>query len=209
MIRMREGAGNNGMFCREPCRCDWALSDPVCIPYHDREWGVPVHDDRIHFEFIVLDGFQAGLSWATILRKRKRFRTVFDGFDPVRVARYGEKKIRSLMLDAGIIRNRRKIEAAIGNARAFLEIQESFGSFDSYIWQFTGGKTQINAWKTMDAVPAKTAEAGAMSHDLKKRGFSFVGPTICYAYMQAAGMVLDHLVSCFRYQEILRSIRLL
>ncbi|HHS14278.1 MAG TPA: DNA-3-methyladenine glycosylase I [bacterium] len=187
-------------------RCDWALTDPVCISYHDREWGVPVHDDRVHFEFIVLDGFQAGLSWATILRKRERFRAVFDGLDPVQVAGYGEEKIQLLMQDAGIIRNRLKIEAAVRNARAFLNIQESFGSFDAYIWRFVGGTTRINAWRKTEDIPVKTPEAETMSRDLKQRGFSFAGPTICYATMQAAGLVNDHLMRCFRYEEIVKII---
>lgn len=196
----------HGLYAKERLRCDWALTDPVCIPYHDREWGVPVHDDRKHFEFILLDGFQAGLSWATILRKRERFRVVFDGFDPVRVAEYGGEKVTSLMQDAGIIRNRLKIEAAVRNARAFLAIQEAFGSFDAYIRRFTGGSTIINRWKRMEEVPVKTPEAEAMSRDLKQRGFSFAGPTICYAYMQAAGLVNDHLMHCFRYEEIVKII---
>ena len=182
-------------------RCRWA-SNEWNIPYHDAEWGVPVHDDRLLFEFLILEGAQAGLSWDTILRKRERYRQVFDNFDPHRVARYDAKKVRSLMADAGIIRNRLKIAAAIDNARAFLKVQEEFGSFDKYIWQFVGGKPKRNHWKAHRSLPAKTAESDAMSKDLKKRGFRFVGSTICYAFMQATGMVNDHALTCFRYAEL-------
>lgn len=187
----------------EKTRCPWAQSSGgLCIPYHDTEWGVPLHDDRKLFEFIVLDGFQAGLSWATILKKRDNFRKAFDHFDASKISKYGEKERTRLLNDAGIVRNRQKIDAAIGNAKAFLQVQKEFGTFDKYIWQFTGGKTIINAWKTEADIPVKTTEAEAMSKDLKSRGFKFVGPTICYAFMQAAGMVHDHVVDCFRYAEI-------
>ncbi|MBZ5701161.1 MAG: DNA-3-methyladenine glycosylase I [Acidobacteriia bacterium] len=182
-------------------RCAWARNE-WSIPYHDAEWGVPVHDDRKLFEFLILEGAQAGLSWDTILRKRERYREVFDGFDAEKVARYGERKVQALLKDAGIIRNRMKIAAAIGNARAFLQVQEEFGTFDAYIWRFVNGKPKRNAWKTLQEIPAKAAESDALSKDLKKRGFGFVGSTICYAHMQATGMVNDHLVSCFRYREV-------
>ncbi len=186
----------------EKNRCPWANTDPLYIAYHDEEWGVPLHDDRKLFEFIVLEGAQAGLSWITILRKRENYRHLFDGFDPEKIARYDERKISGLLTDSGIIRNRRKVESAVKNARAFLEIQEKSGSFDRYIWQFTDGKTICNAWQDIAAIPAQTSESEAMSRDMKKRGFSFVGPTICYAFMQATGMVNDHLTGCFRYEEI-------
>lgn len=184
-------------------RCDWAKK-PLEIEYHDNEWGVPVHDDRKLFEFLVLDGFQAGLSWTTILAKRENFRRAFDDFNYEKIAQYEEKKIEALLRDAGIIRNKLKIKAAISNARAFLKVQEEFGSFDRYIWSFTDGKTMVNHWRTMDEVPATSRESDAMSKDLKRRGFNFVGSTICYAFMQAAGMVNDHLVTCFRYKEVVR-----
>lgn len=184
-------------------RCPWA-KNALNIPYHDEEWGVPLHDDRALFEFLILEGAQAGLSWDTILRKRERYREVLDGFDAERVARYGKSKVQALLKDAGIIRNRMKIAAAIGNARAFLKVQEEFGTFDAYIWRFVGGRPKQNAWKTLQQVPAKTAESDALSKDLKKRGFAFVGSTICYAHMQATGMVNDHLVNCFRYREVSR-----
>ena len=179
-------------------RCHWAANQ-WNTPYHDEEWGVPVHDDRLFFEFLILEGAQAGLSWDTILRKRARYRQVFEEFDPQRVARYDGKKVRALLADPGIVRNRLKISAAIGNARAFLKVQREFGSFDTYIWRFVGGKPKRNAWTTRKEVPAKTPESDAMSKDLKKRGFRFVGSTICYAFMQATGMVNDHLTTCFRY----------
>ncbi len=182
-------------------RCSWAKNE-INIPYHDKEWGVPVHDDRLLFEFLVLEGAQAGLSWDTILRKRERFREVFDGFDPEHVARYDKRKIRSLLKDPGIIRNRLKIEAAVANARAFLAVQEQFGSFDSYIWGFVNARRRQNAWKSPKQVPVTTRESDAMSKDLRQRGFRFVGSTICYAHMQATGMVNDHLVSCFRHAEL-------
>ena len=182
-------------------RCHWA-SNERNIPYHDEEWGVPVHEEHRWFEFLILEGAQAGLSWDTILNKRVRYREVFDRFDPAKVARYDKKKVRELLGDAGIIRNRLKIEAAIGNARAFLKVQEELGTFDGYIWRFVGGRPKQNGWKTQKQVPAKTPESDAMSKDLQKRGFRFVGSTICYALMQATGMVNDHLVSCFRYAEL-------
>jgi DNA-3-methyladenine glycosylase I len=180
-------------------RCPWAHND-LSIRYHDEEWGAPQHDDRRLFEFIILEGAQAGLSWDTILAKRDRYREVFDRFDPARVATYGTRKVASLMADAGIVRNRLKIASAISNARAFLAMQAEFGTFDAYIWSFVGGKPKINRWKRMSDVPARTAESDAMSKDLKKRGFRFVGSTICYAFMQAVGMVNDHLVTCCRYR---------
>jgi DNA-3-methyladenine glycosylase I len=182
-------------------RCHWA-SNELNIAYHDKEWGVPVHDEHTWFEFLILEGAQAGLSWDIILKKRARYREVFDGFDPEKVARYDKKKVRELLADAGIVRNKLKIAAAIGNARAFLKVQEEFGTFDAYIWRFVGGTPKQNAWKTHRKLPAKTAESDALSKDLKKRGFRFVGSTICYALMQATGMVNDHLVSCFRYEDL-------
>ena len=183
-------------------RCVWPGTDPLYVAYHDREWGVPVHDDRLLFEFLVLEGAQAGLSWITVLRKREAYRAAFDGFDPERVARYDGRKVRRLLADAGIIRNRQKIEAAIANARAFLEVQGEFGSFDRYVWRFVGGRPKRNAWRTPDQIPAVTPQAESMSRDLKSRGFRFVGPTICYALMQATGLVNDHVVRCFRYREV-------
>ena len=172
--------------------------------YHDEEWGVPVHDDRKHYEFLVLDGAQAGLSWRTVLHKRDAYRRAFAGFDPAKVARFDGRKVRSLLADPGIVRNRLKVEGAIKNARAFLEIQEEAGSFDAYIWRFVEGRTLHNAWPTSKKVPATSAESDAMSRDLKQRGFTFVGSTICYAYMQAAGMVNDHVVDCFRHRQLRR-----
>jgi DNA-3-methyladenine glycosylase I len=182
-------------------RCRWATSE-LNIPYHDEEWGVPLHDDRGLFELLILEGAQAGLSWDTVLMKRARYREVFEGFDVAKVARYDKKKVRALLKDAGIIRNRLKIAATISNAQAFLKVQEEFGTFDKYIWQFVGGAPKQNAWKTHKRLPAKTAESDAMSKDLQKRGFRFVGSTICYAFMQATGMVNDHLVGCYRYAEL-------
>ena len=184
-------------------RCPWAGND-LSIRYHDEEWGVPVHDDQRLFEFLILEGAQAGLSWNTILAKRDRYREVFDGFDPARVATYGSRKIASLLADAGIVRNRLKIASAVDNARAFLAVQAEFGTFDAYIWSFVGGKPKINRWKRMSDVPARTAESDAMSKALKKRGFRFVGSTICYAFMQAVGMVNDHLVTCPRHTDLAR-----
>ena len=183
-------------------RCAWAESDPLTIQYHDCEWGVPVHDDRKLFEFLVLDGAQAGLSWLTILKKRSNYRKAFDHFDPHKVAAYDAHKVGRLLCDRGIVRNRLKIEAAVHNARGFISVQAQYGSFDRYIWQFTGGKTRKNAWKTVAEIPAFSKESQAMSTDLKRRGFRFVGPTICYAFMQAAGMVNDHVIRCFRYHEV-------
>lgn len=182
-------------------RCTWATTD-LTIPYHDNEWGRPVHDDRVFFEFLTLEGAQAGLSWDTILKKRSRYREVFGGFNVAKIARYDRKKVRELLKDPGIIRNKLKISATIANAQAFLKVQEEFGSFDEYIWRFAGGKPKQNAWKTHKRLPAKTAESDAMSKDLQKRGFRFVGSTICYAFMQATGMVNDHVVDCFRYGEV-------
>jgi DNA-3-methyladenine glycosylase I len=180
-------------------RCPWPSDDPLMIAYHDEEWGVPLHDDRKLFEFMVLDCFQAGLSWRTVLHKRENFRKAFDGFDYRKIAKYDEKKFDSLMLDAGIIRNKAKIRGTIQNARAFLQVQKAFGSFDAFIWSFTSGKTIMNRWKDLSELPAKTELSDKMSKELVKRGFKFVGSTICYAFMQAIGMVNDHLVSCFRY----------
>ena len=182
-------------------RCVWAVSDQA-IAYHDREWGVPVHDDRVLFEFLILEGAQAGLSWETILRKRDRYREIFDHFDPVIVAAYGEEDTARLLADPGIVRNRLKISSAIGNARAFLAVQEEFGGFDPYIRRFVAGTPIRNPWSGSASVPARTAESDAMSKDLKRRGFSFVGTTICYAFMQATGLVNDHAVECFRYAEV-------
>ena len=184
-------------------RCHWATSE-LNIPYHDEEWGVPLHDDRALFELLILEGAQAGLSWDTVLKKRPRYREVFNGFDVEKVARYDKKKVRELLKDAGIIRNKLKIAATISNAQAFLKVQEEFGSFDVYIWRFVGGSPKQNSWKTHKHLPAKTAESDAMSKDLQKRGFRFVGSTICYAFMQATGMVNDHLVGCYRYEALRR-----
>jgi DNA-3-methyladenine glycosylase I len=183
-------------------RCPWPTGDPLMIAYHDTEWGVPLHDDQKLYEFIVLDGAQAGLSWSTVLRKRENFRKAFKGFDPKIVARFKAKDVERLLKDAGIIRNRLKIESAIINARKFLEIKKEFGSFGAYIWQFTGGKTIRHRCRRLADIPTRSKESDAMSKDLKKRGFKFVGSTICYAFMQAAGMVNDHLVNCFRYREV-------
>lgn len=182
-------------------RCAWASTE-LLIPYHDEEWGVPQHNDNVLFEFLVLEGAQAGLSWSTILAKRNAYRKAFSQFVPRSVAAYGPKKVSQLLADAGIVRNRLKIQTAIRNAHAFLEVQKEFGSFDRYIWQFVGGNPLIGSWRSSSSVPAKTAESIGMSKDLLKRGFNFVGPTICYAFMQAVGMVNDHLVHCFRYAEI-------
>ncbi len=183
-------------------RCSWAGSDPLYVAYHDQEWGVPVHDDHLLFEFLILEGMQAGLSWAIILKKRDNFRRAFDGFDPQRVAQYDDEKVAALLADPGIVRNRLKISAAIRNARSFLEIQSECGSFDAYIWQFVGGKPKINAWRNLTEIPASTPQSDAMSKDLARRGFKFVGSTICYAFMQAVGLVNDHTVDCYRYNEI-------
>ena len=183
-------------------RCAWGASDPLYVPYHDDEWGVPLHDDGRLFEMLVLEGAQAGLSWLTILRRREAYRRAFDRFDPQAVARYGPHEVERLLADAGIIRNRLKIDSAINNARAFLEVQEKFGSFDRYVWRFVDGAPTQNAWTKHEEVPAQTPVSNALSKDLRKRGFTFVGPTICYAHMQATGMVNDHLVGCFRHREV-------
>jgi DNA-3-methyladenine glycosylase I len=182
-------------------RCGWAKR-PLDIQYHDREWGVPRHEDRVLFEFLVLEGAQAGLSWSTILQKRPNYRRAFDNFNARKVARYDRRIVKTLLADPGIVRNRLKIAAAIQNAKAFLAVQKEFGSFDDYIWRFVGGQPIRNAWRTHQEIPARTAASDAMSKDLLRRGFKFVGPTICYAFMQAVGMVNDHLVSCFRHREI-------
>jgi DNA-3-methyladenine glycosylase I len=195
----REKPGRLDMSTKN--RCTWARNE-LSIPYHDEEWGVPVHDDRLLFEFLVLEGAQAGLSWDTILRKRIRYREVFDNFDPALVARYGKRKVNALLADAGIVRNRLKVDSAITNAQAVLKVAEEFGTFDQYIWQFTGGRPRVNEWRTLKDLPARTAESDAMNKDLKRRGFRFVGSTICYAFMQATGMVNDHAVDCFRYPEL-------
>jgi DNA-3-methyladenine glycosylase I len=185
-------------------RCRWAQS-PLMIAYHDAEWGVPLHDERRLFEFLTLEGAQAGLSWEIILRKRESYRRAFDGFDPAKVARYDGWKIRELMADEGIVRNRLKIEAAIGNARAFLTVQEERGGFDRYVWGFVEGRDRVNRWRSPRFVPAQSRESDAMSKDLKRRGFRFVGSTICYAFMQAVGMVNDHTIGCFRRKQIART----
>lgn len=182
--------------------CPWALGDPLLLPYHNTEWGVPVHDDRKHFEFLILEGAQAGLSWLTILKKREGYRKAFSDFDPKKVAAYDAARIEKLMLNPAIIRNRLKIEAAVGNAQSFLAIQKEFGSFDAYCWGFVGGKPKVNRWKRQNQLPATTKESEAFSKDLKKRGFRFVGSTTIYAHMQAAGMVNDHLVTCPRHREV-------
>ncbi len=181
-------------------RCPWARND-LSIRYHDEEWGVPAHDDATLFEFLLLEAAQAGLSWDTILKKRENYRAAFNRFDPGKIARYDSRKTQSLMNNPGIIRNRLKVAAAVTNAKAFLKVQKEFGSFDTYIWQFTGGSPLLNSWRSPKQVPASTPESDAMSKDLKKRGFSFVGTTICYAFMQAVGMVNDHLTGCFRYSK--------
>jgi DNA-3-methyladenine glycosylase I len=185
-------------------RCPWARTD-LYVQYHDTEWGVPVHDDRLLFEFLILEGAQAGLSWETILNKRENYRAAFDLFDPALIGKYGQAKRKRLLADAGIVRNRLKIDAAIQNAKMFRAVQEEFGSFDKYIWGFVGSKPKQNAWKSMEEVPARTPESDAISKDLKRRGFKFVGSNICYAFMQAVGMVNDHLVGCFRHSELRRA----
>lgn len=185
-----------------PCRCAWAGQDPLYHAYHDQEWGVPVHDDRLLFEFLTLEGAQAGLSWLTILRKRPAYRQAFAGFDPQAVAAFGPEQVAGLLANPGIVRNRLKIESAIGNARAFLKVQEEFGSFDAYQWRFVGGQPLQNARQSLADIPASTPESEALSRDLKKRGFRFVGGTICYAHMQAVGMVNDHTVDCFRWAQL-------
>lgn len=187
-------------------RCPWAESNELEIAYHDKEWGTPQHDDRKLFEFLILEGAQAGLSWDTILRKRDNYRRAFDDFDAEKVARYGEQKQAALLADPGIVRNRLKIASAIANARALLAVREEFGSFDAYVWRFVDGKPIHNRWQRPNQVPATTSQSDAMSRELKRRGFNFVGSTICYAYMQAVGMVNDHLVSCFRHDEVANTI---
>ena len=189
---------------KDKVRCDWVpRDDPLYVSYHDEEWGVPLHDDRKLFELLVLEGMQAGLSWGTILRKRENFRKAFDGFDPKKVALFDKRKIRSLLSDRGIIRNDLKVRSAVGNAKAFLAVQEEFGSFDSYIWGLVGNEPRVNKWRSLRQLPASTKESETVSKDLLKRGFRFVGPTIVYAHMQATGMVNDHVVSCFRYRELI------
>ena len=185
-------------------RCRWSTSDPAYLAYHDEEWGVPLHDDRRLFEMLVLEGAQAGLSWLTILKRRENYRRAFDGFDPQAVAHYGDTETARLLADAGIIRNRLKIRSAVTNAQAFLKVQEEFGSFDSYVWRFVDGRPVQNAWARLEELPARTPLSDALSKDLKARGFSFVGSTICYAHMQATGMVNDHVVSCFRHRAVQR-----
>ncbi len=187
-------------------RCPWSTisTDERYLVYHDEEWGVPSHDDRHLFEMLILEGAQAGLSWSTILRKRERYREAFDGFDPRLVAKYGSRKVQALLRDEGIVRNRLKIAAAIDNAAAFLAVQKEFGSFDAYLWPFVGGRPRVNAWRQMSQVPPQTAESDALSRDLRTRGFRFVGATICYAFMQAVGMVNDHVTTCFRHAELSR-----
>jgi DNA-3-methyladenine glycosylase I len=189
-----------------PIRCPWAKTD-LYVQYHDSEWGVPVHDDRLLFEFLILEGAQAGLSWETILKKRQNYREAFDQFDPASVAKYGSKKRKSLLTDSGIVRNRLKIDAAIQNAKMFLAVQDEIGTFDQYIWGFVGHEPKQNTWRSIKEVPAKTSESDAMSKDLKRRGFKFVGSTICYAFMQAVGMVNDHVVDCFRHGELRKAAR--
>lgn len=181
-------------------RCGWATSDPVYLAYHDDEWGVPVHDDRRLFEMLILEGAQAGLAWITILRRRDGYRRAFHGFDPRKIARYGEKDVARLLADPGIIRNRAKVEAAIKNARAYLDLVEEMGSLDAFLWPFVGGEPRVNHWKTLKEIPPETAESKALSKELKRRGFGFVGSTICYAFMQAVGMVDDHVATCFKRQ---------
>ena len=190
------------MHTVEKMRCPWCGEDPLYVGYHDTEWGVPVRDDRKLFEFLVLDGAQAGLSWLTILRKREGYRRAFDQFDPLKISAYGSSKIEALMNDPGIVRNRSKILSAVSNAGAMLAVQSETGSFSDYLWQFVGGTTVKNRWQSVGQIPARTPASEAMSRDLKRRGFSFVGPTICYAFMQAAGMVNDHIVGCFRYDQV-------
>ena len=188
-------------FQQQLVRCEWARGE-LMIRYHDDEWGVPVHDDRTLFEFLILEGAQAGLSWETILNKRENYRAAFNGFEAQRVARYDARKVAQLLKNPGIVRNRLKIASAVRNAQALLRVQKEFGSFDRYVWQFVNGQSRVNSWKSHKRVPARTAESDAMSKDLKKRGFNFVGSTICYAFMQAVGMVNDHRVQCFRYGEV-------
>ena len=190
------------MAQKEKIRCGWCLKFDEYIRYHDEEWGKPVHDDKIHFEFLILEGAQAGLSWSTILKKRDGYRKVFADFDPLKVSRFTEKKVEKALLDPGIVRNKLKVYAAVNNAKRFLEVQKEFGSFDKYIWSFVGGKPIINKWKSLREIPATTPESDALSKDLIKRGFKFVGSTVIYAHMQACGLVNDHLVDCWRYKPV-------
>ena len=194
-----------GIQIQQRQRCAWAGSDPVYVRYHDLEWGTPVHDDRTLFEFLILEGAQAGLSWSTILNKRENYRLAFDNFQPEIVAGYDEVKVLELLANPGIVRNRLKIHSAVGNAKAYLKVQEEFGSFDAYLWDFVGGKPLQNAWITMGEVPASTPDSDRLSKDLSRRGFKFVGTTICYAYMQAVGLVNDHTTDCFRYHELTKT----
>ena len=187
---------------KEKIRCTWAGHDPLDQAYHDAEWGVPLHNDQTLFEFLILEGAQAGLSWSTILRKRDNYRKAFAQFDPVKVARFSDSKVEKLLQNPGIVRNRLKVNSTVANAKAFLKIQKEYGSFDQYIWQFVDGQPLINRWRTLAEVPAQTEQSQQMSKDLKKRGFNFVGPTICYAFMQATGMVNDHTTDCFRYRQL-------
>ena len=195
----------NWQFEMKKQRCAWAGDDALYQEYHDHEWGVPLHDDQRLFEFLILEGAQAGLSWITILRKRENYRAAFDDFDPMRIARYDANKIESLLQDAGIVRNRLKVEATVINAQKFLDVQDEFGSFDRFIWQFTGGVPKQNEWRSLAEIPASTPESDAMSKELKRRGFKFAGSTICYAHMQATGMVNDHMTNCFRHAELRNS----
>jgi DNA-3-methyladenine glycosylase I len=190
------------MPSKEKNRCPWCLGFDQYIAYHDTEWGVPVHDDRVHFEFLILEGAQAGLSWSTILKKREGYRKAFAGFDPEKVARFTEARLQKLLQNPSIIRNRLKVYAAVNNAKRFLEVQKEFGTFDAYIWRFVHGKPKINRWKTLKEIPPTTKESDALSNDLRKRGFKFVGSTVIYAHMQACGLVNDHLVDCFRYSKV-------
>ena len=191
---------------KEVRRCAWAAREP-CLSYHDTEWGVPLHDDRTFFEYLILDGAQAGLSWETILKKREGYRRAFEGFDPGRIARWPARKVEALLGDAGIVRNRLKIASAVTNARSFLSVQEEFGSFDAYVWRFVGGEPKVHRRRRMSEIPPRTRESDALSRDLRERGFSFVGSTICYAFMQAAGLVNDHLAGCFRHGEVAKARR--
>jgi DNA-3-methyladenine glycosylase I len=202
-----QAAGSTASGTPGPTRCPWPGADPLYCAYHDREWGVPLHDDRAFFELLVLEGAQAGLSWITILRRREAYRRAFERFDPRKVARFDDRRVAALLADAGLVRNRLKIAGAVRNARAFLDVQRECGSFDAYIWGFVGGLPRTNAWTKAGQVPSTTLESEAMSRELAKRGFTFVGPTICYALMQSAGLVNDHLTDCFRYREVARAVR--
>jgi DNA-3-methyladenine glycosylase I len=197
-VNLRKRSGS----LAEKVRCPWAKGDGLYLAYHDDEWGVPAHEDCRLFEFLVLEGAQAGLSWSTILRKRSAYRVAFDNFDPVKVSRYGETKVVALLENAGIVRNRLKIRSAVQNAQAFLAVRKEFGSFDTYVWKFVGGQPVQNRWKQVEDVPARSTQSDALSKDLAKRGFTFVGSTICYAFMQAVGMVNDHVVGCYRHKEL-------